>query len=81
MSTRTTREDLQEGAASKEIADAEDRGARKERAAIVALVQAHAKDCRHRGLRAFTPIIDGITSEIEDGMQHDPAHVAGLLTH
>lgn len=79
MSTRTTHEDLQ--ATSKELADAEDRGARKERAAIFSLLQAHEIDCKARGLHIVSSIISGIASEIEDGMQHDAAHVSGLLSH
>lgn len=64
-----------------EIAKIQEAAALKERAAIFSLLQAHEIDCKARGLSLASFIISGIASEVEDGMQHDAAHVARLLTH
>lgn len=53
--------------------------AKRERAAIIRLIEAHAKDAEERyGATMLAGNLRAIVSEIEDGMQHDVAHVEGL---
>ncbi len=49
-----------------------------ERAAIIRLIKAHAKDCERRGTRMMRDFALALVSEIEDAMQHDSAHVEAL---
>ena len=49
-----------------------------ERAAIIRLIKAHAKDCERRGARSLGHGYLALVSEIEDAMQHDTAHVEAL---
>ena len=49
-----------------------------ERAAIIRLIKAHAKDCERRGARSLGHGYLALVSEIEDAMQHDSAHVEAL---
>lgn len=54
-------------------------GMNTERAAIIRLIDAHAKDAKKRyGATMLAGNLRAIISEIEDGMQHDVAHVEAL---